>query len=536
MKKIIIVLIVFIVSLSGCKQSGNNAFVFPTFEVEGLDSRTGTYAVTVQLLTDTQAGLLKVNHQGKLENGTAKEVKTSNDGLLYEIKLRDDIFWVDHTGEKVRKITAQDYVDAWTYFINPENKGTYNLNFMLIKNAEKITKGVLPLADFGAKAVDETTIKIELEYAAPYFKELLSFFTYLPVNTSFAQKQGENYGTSPETTLFSGPYYVTDFDKAGEIKLKPNPEYYDKQNVKITELTYQTIKDLNTQFQSYESGELDYTVYPSAADYQKGKENKKAIDKETARLDFVSFNTQGEYTKNINLRKALQFAFDSERGVKTVYGDGSVARHSLIPVGLTKNLYGKDYRATNQDNLTKFDLVQAKKYLEKALNELDVEKPSELTLTYLTDDTSSNRKNAEYIKGMYEQNLGIKIELATPPTAKYRQDRVQGNFDLVGGGWIAAYGDPDTYLQLFTTSNIDSINVPRYSNPEYDKEVNEAKKIVNIEERFKRLAELERKILVDEAIIVPYYQQNAAYEINEKFELGNSLYQKISFEYTDIKE
>ncbi|MGL4589598.1 MAG: peptide ABC transporter substrate-binding protein [Mycoplasmatales bacterium] len=531
MKKNLLIYLLILVVLAGCTTSSSASFVFPTNEVETLDSRKATYSETAQLITDTQAMLLKVNDKQEAVNGSAESVEAQNNGMSYLIKLKPNVAWVDNKGQEIRKVKAQDYVDAWKYIVDPANQTAYAFIFDGFKNASKIIAGELPVDEFGAKVLDELTIQVDLEYAVPYFKDLLSFFPFAPVNTEYIESKGEAYAKDAENMLFSGPYYVTDFEKASEINLLANEKYYDYDNVQVKKLTYRTMKDLTTEFNAFQTNEVNYSRFPTGKDYQTAKANNTAIDSPRACMNYSSINTTAAQTSNVNLRKALQFSFDAKTAVDTVYDDGSIATGDLITKGLTTSSYGFDYREKYKGGFITFDTEKAKEYLAQAINELGLKQASDIKISYLTEDTTQTKRNAEIIQQMYQENLGIIVEPIILPTEQYRTARRNGSFDIAGGRWCADYGDPDTFLQVFTSANVDGLNAPRYSNQEYDRKMNEAKVIIDANKRFAKMYELEKKIVVDDAILIPYFQQNIAYQITDGMTLGDHPYQKVSFEY-----
>nr|QAX90293.1 hypothetical protein [Macrococcus canis] len=68
----------------------------------------------------------------------------------------------------------------WQRIVNPETASEYAYIMYDVKNAKAINEGKMKPDSLGIQAVDDYTLKIELEQAVPYFKELLTFGTFLP--------------------------------------------------------------------------------------------------------------------------------------------------------------------------------------------------------------------------------------------------------------------------------------------------------------------------------------------------------------------
>ncbi len=92
------------------------------------------------------------------------------------------------------------------------------------------------------------------------------------------------------------------------------------------------------------------------------------------------------------------------------------------------------------------------------------------------------------------------------------QMRNDGDFDITMGGWTGDYLDPLTFLDLFTTGNPQ--NAGRYSNPEFDAQVQLAKETIEDEARYEALHKAEDILMEDIPFLVvtseprPYLQND----------------------------
>ena len=73
---------------------------------------------------------------------------------------------------------------------DPNLKAQYAEVLYPIKNAEEINTGKLPVDQLGVKAVDATTLEITLKAPTPYFLQLLTHTTGLPVNAKAVTEFG----------------------------------------------------------------------------------------------------------------------------------------------------------------------------------------------------------------------------------------------------------------------------------------------------------------------------------------------------------
>ena len=123
-------------------------------------------------------GLL-TNNAGEISPGLAETWEISEDGLTYTFHLRD-AKWSN--GEAV---TAADFVFGWQRAVDPATASEYS--YMLsdigqVVNAAEIIAGDKPVTDLGITAVDDKTLKVELNVPVSYFLSLMYFPTFYPMN------------------------------------------------------------------------------------------------------------------------------------------------------------------------------------------------------------------------------------------------------------------------------------------------------------------------------------------------------------------
>ena len=144
--------------------------------VVSLDPRIGGDQVSSIVLKMLFEGLMRENKKGEIDYGIAKKVDISFDLKTYFFKLRPTR-WSDGS-----LVSAFDFEYAWKKILSPSFKTPYAYLFYPIKNAKLTKEGVVPGDDVGIKALDEFTLKVELEFPAPYFLELTAHTIYSPVN------------------------------------------------------------------------------------------------------------------------------------------------------------------------------------------------------------------------------------------------------------------------------------------------------------------------------------------------------------------
>lgn len=184
------------------------------------------------LSRDLYEGLVVLDAEAKVVPGVAKSWQASDDGLKYTFKLREDAKWSD--GHPVK---AGDFVFALRRLEDPRTAATYANIQYVIKNAEAVNKGKMPPDKLGVKAIDDHTLEIDLENPTPYFLELLTHQTALPLDEASLKKYGDQF-TRPGNLVSNGAYMLKSFVPNDKIVMVKNPNYWDAKDVKIDQVNY----------------------------------------------------------------------------------------------------------------------------------------------------------------------------------------------------------------------------------------------------------------------------------------------------------
>ncbi|UTI86393.1 peptide ABC transporter substrate-binding protein [Mammaliicoccus sciuri] len=232
--KVGIYVLVLALFLGGCSSGGDSdgasgdskdklRLIAPS-DLTTLDSSLAVEAGAFEVMNATQEGLYRLDKDDKAEPAIATgDPKKSNDGKTWTFKLRKDAKWSN--GDP---ITAHDFVYSWRRVVDPKTASEYAYIMYDIKNAEAINKSEKKPEELGVKAIDDHTLQLTLNQELPYYKELLTFGTFMPLNEKFVKKQGGKYGTTVDKTLYSGPFVMKSWKVEDNYSLKKNKHYWDK--------------------------------------------------------------------------------------------------------------------------------------------------------------------------------------------------------------------------------------------------------------------------------------------------------------------
>ncbi|MCO4324827.1 peptide ABC transporter substrate-binding protein [Mammaliicoccus sciuri] len=507
--KVLTMMLVAVLILSACSSGGGSKGKSDETldlqingDVPTMDSAMATDGLSFDMFFQTMEGLYTLDKDDKAIPAVAKgDPKITNDGKKWTIKLRDDAKWSN--GDPV---TAHDFVFAWRKVVDPDTASEYAYILYDIKNAEEINSGDKKPEELGVKAVDDHTLEFELTKSLPYYKELLSFGTFMPQNEKFVKKQGDKYGTTVKTTLYNGPFKMIDWKTDDKVTLEKNDDYWDKDKVKLNKVNYKVVKEASTAVNLYETNKLDIVDLP--AEQVKKYKDDKAFNTE---LDTVTYyfklneDTVPEF-KNEDFRLAFAKAIDKEAYVKNNLNNGSIPTDNFVPKDFVKDSKGKEYQ-DGVKNTNQYNVKEAKEHYEKVKKALGKDK---FTIELMTYDKDTAKRDAEYFKEQLEKNLdGVTIKIKQQPF-KQKLDLVsKGEYEMSLENWIPDYPDPMTFLELYVTDG--SHNNTGWSNKEYDSIIKAADSSL-ASNPDKRLSELQRAegMLLNEAGIVPLYQVGVA--------------------------
>ena len=466
------------------------------------DVSQATDTVSFQTLMNTQEGVYRLADSGKkTELALAKKVDVSKDGKTYNVTLRD-AKWSN--GDP---ITAQDFVYSWRRTVDPKTKSQDAFYFAPVANANDIIAGKKPTSALGIKAKDSHHFTITLAQPTAYFKQLLAWPLFYPLDQKVVEKYGKAYATTSEKSVYSGPYKLSGWNGSSDTwTLKKNNQYWDKQNVKLASVKERVIKDPSTGLNLYNTNKLSEVALSGTIATQQTK-NKDRVDRLSSNISRIDLNQNKVAAfKNADIRKAFSLTIDREALVNNVLKDGSKAALGFIPVGLGTNAdTGKDFAKTTQvKSAVSYDLANAKKLYAKGAKAAGI---TSLNVNLLADDTDNSKAVAEYIQGALEQLSGVKVTITAIPKAQRLQKQNSGNYDMVVTAWQSVFADPYNFLDVWISNA--SYNRSGWKNAEFDQLLDESenKDGNNVAARWSALQKAE-KILMNDQGTIPLYQAN----------------------------
>ena len=513
-----------------------------------------TYATELAVARHTYDALVKLDGNNAVCPAAAESWESSDDGMVWTFKLRQGAKWVDNTGAVVGDVTANDFVFAWSELINPANASEYSSFGMVFKNAQAYwdyksgeSTTEVTLDQVGFKALDDYTLQVELENYQPYFLQTVKFEVLSPVYEPFYTQVGADaYGTAPDKMLYNGAFYMTEWVTDNKIVVVKNPNWYDADSVSLEKITFAKYTDRNTAINAFQGGEIDIIDLSNGDQSGMFTAEGYNVDSFAGGYSFYFYvNNLDEAgvaahegsklsdMRSVNLRKAVSYAIDRTQLINTVFKNQNTAPgcFSLGISSVDGGSFGDVVVAANGGQPlynTTADVAKAQEYLTAALADLGYTDASQIDITLMTSEGSTNELFSQVVQEQLRKNLGIEAKIEVLTIGEARARRNAKNYDMFAGGWGPDYNDPMTDLELWTTTN--SNNHTGYASEVYDGLIEQTKTETDPAAREQIFVKAELQ-LAEDMPIIPTYWRAEEYLASEKIASGAL---RLPFQYYNL--
>ncbi len=435
-------------------------------------------------------GLFTEDAESNTIPGMAERWETSADGLTWTFFLRQ-ANWSDGV-----PVTAYDFEYEYRRVMNPDTIAEYAAILYPFKNAQAVKEGKMPLTALGVHAIDERTLEIQLEHPAPYLPGILKHSTAYPTPKHVVERWGDDW-IKPQYIVVNGPYTLVKWWSNYVVHLRKNPLFYDAASVCLRELFFYPTNDVDAATRRVESGELAWnTAFPGQKQELLEKSLPGYVRVSPFMLTtFLSINLKRPMFQDVRVRRALSMAVDREFIAREIYKKGYTPAYQLVPAGMPN--YPKGARLTWADEAMDKRRAEARSLLEAA--GYGPKKPLKFTFSFR--NSSDNPRIAVVVQDDWRKIAPwVQIELR-PTEVQIHYANMRGkDFDIGDGGWVGDFADATTYLYLMETSTGPQ-NWPGYSNPVYDKLMDEANAELDLAKRAEIMRQAEQTVLDDSPII-----------------------------------
>jgi glutathione transport system substrate-binding protein len=414
-------------------------------------------------------GLFGFDKDMKLTNVLAESYQASSDGLTYTIKLRSGVKFQDGTDFNAEAVKVN--LDRAS---NPDNHlKRYNL-FKYIATTE---------------VVDPSTVKITLKQPFSAFINNLAHPAAVMISPTALKKYGKDIGFHPVGT---GPFAFDTWNQTDFVKVKKWDGYWKKGYPKLDSITWRPVVDNNTRAAMLQTGEASF-AFPVPFEQAKLLEGNSKLDVVTTpsiMQRYISLNVTQKPFDNPKVREALEYAINRQALAKVAFAGYATPATGIVPPSID---FAQSYPAI------KYDPAKARELLKEA----GFPNGFETTLW-----SSHNHSTAQKVLQFTQQQLaqvGVKVKV-TAMDAGQRAAEVESKGQKESGvrmfytGWSASTGEADWALTpLFATTSWPPaiFNTAFYSNPQVDKDLADALKTTDRDQKDKLYKDAQDRIWND---------------------------------------
>lgn len=445
----------------------------------------------------------------------ATDWQVSDDGLTYTFELRADATF--HDGSPVE---ARDFVRAFRRIVDREAAPTSFLHHQLapVEGYDAAVTEGRPLS--GVRAVDPTTLRIQLSRPAAEFLQVLAHPSLAPIPAA-ADEDPDAFAEQP---VGNGPFVMAEAWQPNQfIRVVRFPDH--PAPPRLDEVVFQIFANdasRQQQFNDFQRGQVDVaeippanldeavSTYGRAAD---GFAGQGVLSGLTGVLYAYGFNTELAPFDDPAVRRAISLLIDRDRIVQQILLDARVAATTLVPPSLPGAEAGR-CRHCRYDP----DGARAELGLQSAAppgtatpTETPTARPSfEQPIEIVVNAGATNEQIAARIATDIRAALGVEVRTRTAEPAAFVGELRAGEVQVFRLAWQADHPSPGAVLQpLFRSDAIGQDNLTRFTDTDVDALLDQARSTSDPELRHDLYGQAEERIL-ELAPVAPifFYPQN----------------------------
>jgi oligopeptide transport system substrate-binding protein len=327
---------------------------YDTSDIPSLDPQIAEDVTSINYIENLFVNLTNVDLEtNDVVPDAASSWTVSDDGLTYTFTIRTDIPWVkynpvtDETTQEVddegnpRFVTAGDFVygikracdpaigSYYSSVIAPQVKGCGDVLF-----ADEATPELFDA--IGVTAVDDSTLVIELEYAASFFMTMTPMWTLAATPAWAIEEHGENW-TEAGNIVTNGRFVLAEWvHNVRRIILRNPLSPEDMQGGgNIEKFVVNVVPDASTGYALWLNGEVETSAIP---DEELAAHLEQFPDETIQIADLAVFYISFRMTKppfdDVHVRRAFGAAFDRQLYIESVRQGQGLPMNHFAPPGI----------------------------------------------------------------------------------------------------------------------------------------------------------------------------------------------------------
>lgn len=407
--------------------------------------------------------LFYINHNMEIEKQLAKTIEYPDD-TTYVFTLHEGVLFHDGT-----ELTAEDVVYTFETMMDPGFGSPHFDSLQPLESVRALDTYTVEIKtkEPDAVIINDLDVYIVPKHIAP--DEPVGDFSYQPVG--------------------SGPFILENWEPNDVIVLKKYDDYFFGP-AKLETIRVRYISEAEVRYTELRGGNIDISEVPTEELDRLDEDPNFTVGSYTTLNYFPLFvQHQNEILSDKRVRQALAYGADMETIVNHVYDTSIPATSVIIP-----NTWA---HAPEVHRTYEYNPDKARELLAEAGY------PDGFSITLKTSSATANVEFGEILR-YYWDMIGVDLKHETSEWSTYFSALQEGDFELGYSGMVNQF-DPDLFLRRYHSANVPPYGANRghYSNPEFDRLIDEARRIVGDRDKRAELYKEVQKIYTEELPNIP---------------------------------
>ena len=441
-----------------------------------LDPRYATDAYSARISALIFNSLARPDENSRLQPDLAESWQAV-DERTYIFHIRKGIFF--HNG---RPVTAADVKFTYDSVLDPNIHSPKRGMLRFVESVEQLSP-----------------YEVRFRLATPFapFLEGLTL-GIIPEATSADGTPGR------ESVVGSGPFSLAEFNPGDRVVLKANPSYWEGAP-RLSGVVFKVIPDAIVRALEFRKGTVDFIqndLEPDMLPWLRKNTDASILSEQGTIFQYIGMNLGDPILRRREVREAIGHAIDRE----------AIIRHILkgLAVPATGLLSPQHWAYEPGVARLSYDPEQAKRLLDKGgFPDPDGDGPlPRFKLSYKTTNLDLRKRIAEALQDQLSR-IGIELEVRAYEWGTFYGDIQKGNFQVYSLAWVGIM-DPDIYYNLYHSSSVppNGNNRGRYHNQALDKQLEQGRQAMSVEERRRIYGRVQEILAVDLPYIPLWWAKN----------------------------
>ena len=467
--------------------SGGEAIDFSIMALpNSLDPHAANDGYSLYVMTNIYETLVTLNQDLELEPGLAESYEQISD-TTWEFVLREDVQF--HDGSDFNAEVVKANLDR----VRDEDVGS-PLSFLFTEISE-------------VEIINDYTVQIHTDEPFAALPSHLAhpgghMISKEVIDEDYAQMEegGDPLTEVNRTPVGTGFFEFEDITEGEELTLVRNEEYWGEP-ANPEAVTFRSVPEDQSRIADLTSGNADiiYPMDPNDVEQVDANDGTEVQQRPSANMTYMGFNTEKEPFDDENVRLAIASAIDKNSIIENILVD----IHEVAETPLNPTVFGY----SEDLDPVEYDLDAARDYLEES------DYPEGFSAEIVLN-SRTHQDVATYIQQILSE-IDIDLEVSLMEAGAYQEYTAEGNHEMFMGGWGTVTLDADYGLYpMFHSDNIGSAgNRTRYSNPEVDELLDDARVEMDEETRLQMYHDAQQ-IIIDEQPLIPVFHTTLLTGIN----------------------